>query len=202
MNAALRPLAATAALAFLLTGCRVSSNQNGDKNNVQIGTPFGSMHIKTNDSTDTANIGIALYPGATPEKKDKDGDSNSADINMSFGDFHLGVKAAGYTTPDSTDKVLAFYKKDLAHFGEVLTCRGDATIGQPSRTSQGLTCDDHDSDHISAGDHSSGDLELRTGSPSHQHIVGINAKDGYTKIGLVSLDLPSHLDGHSSDDAQ
>ena len=53
--------------------------------------------------------------GAVPVK-DNDKDSNSADINMSFGGFHLGVKAAGFQTPDSQDKVVAFYKSSLSGF--------------------------------------------------------------------------------------
>jgi hypothetical protein len=205
MNAVLRPLAATAVLLVTLTGCNVSSDKHGDKNNVQIGTPFGSMHIKTDNGTDTSAIGIDLYPGAKPYKDsdEKDDDSNSADINLSFGDFHLGVKAASYITPDNQDKVIAFYKKDLARYGEVLTCRGSSTIGTPDRTSQGLTCADKDHNHITTGSDvkingsvSSDDLELRAGSDQHQHIVGIKSKDGGTKIGLVALDLPSHLGSH------
>ncbi|MES2391553.1 MAG: hypothetical protein V4555_07920 [Acidobacteriota bacterium] len=207
MKSALCSLAAAAALTLTLTGCNVSSDKHGDNDNVHIGTPFGSMNVKTNDATDTSSIGIALYPGAKPYKdKDDDGDNkgnkHSADINMSFGDFHLGVHAASFITPDSQDKVLAFYKKDLARYGEVITCRGNETVGSPDRTSQGLTCNDKDKNHVSTGDSSGSELELRTGSPSHQHIVGVSTKDGGTKIGIVALELPSHLGHHDGDTPQ
>jgi hypothetical protein len=195
---------AAAALTLLLSGCNVSNDKHGDNNNVKIGTPFGSMHIKTDDSVDTSAIGIAAYPGAKPYKdRDKSNDNNSADINMSFGDFHLGVKAATYLTPDSQDKVIAFYKKDLAaRYGDVLTCRGDDTVGSPARTALGLTCSDKDGNHVTAGNTDTNDLELRAGSQQHQHIVGVNAKDGGSKIALVALDLPSHLGHHDGDDPQ
>jgi hypothetical protein len=37
-------------------------------------------------------------------------------------------------------------------------------------------------------------LELRAGSPQHQHIVALEEKDGRTKIAMVALDLPEHHD--------
>ena len=45
-------------------------------------------------------------------------------------------------------------------------------------------------------------MELRTGSELHQHIVDIEAHDGGTKIGLVDLDLPSHLSNHDKNDSE
>jgi hypothetical protein len=119
-------------------------------------------------------------------------------MNLSFGDFHLGVKAASFQTSDSTSKVIDFYKKDLAkRYGDVIECRDNSPVGTPTRTSQGLTCDKKDHNHISTGT-SNADLELRSGSEGRQHIVGIEEHDGGTKIGLVALDLPSHLSKHDN----
>ncbi|HEY5382892.1 MAG TPA: hypothetical protein VIJ65_11610 [Acidobacteriaceae bacterium] len=197
----LRLLLLTGACCLLVSGCRVSSHENGDKQNVEIGTPFGSMHVRTNGDAPVVGIGIAVYPGATLAK-DHDDDTNSADVNMNFGDFHLGVRAASYRTADSPDQVLSFYKKDLAHYGDVLECRDNKPVGQPARTSQGLTCTDdgghHNNVHLD-NVHVGSDLELRTGSPQHQHIVAIDRKDGGTKIGLVALDLPEHHDSGDSE---
>jgi hypothetical protein len=184
-------LAATSAL--LLAGCEVSHDKDGKKDNVSIGTPFGSMSVKTNTDTDGSNIGLTIYPGATPVKEDK-GDSGSADVNLNFGNFHLGVKAASYQTSDPEEKVIAFYRKDLSRYGDVIACKGKETVGKPERTKEGLTCDEKDHNHINAnGDD---DLELRAGSPSHQHIVGVEKKDGATRIGLVSLTLPLGMSKH------
>lgn len=202
MNRSFRTLALTAALAvpacLLLAGCHVSDHKNGNNDNVDIGTPFGSMQVKTNNNTDTSAIGIAAYPGAVPVK-DNDKDSNSADINVSFGSFHLGVRAAGFQTPDAQDKVVAFYRKDLARYGDVIECANDTPIGEPTHTSQGLNCDTKHGTHISTGDHG---VELRTGSELHQHIVDVEANNGGTKIGLVALDLPSHLENHGKNDSE
>ncbi|HEX4155763.1 MAG TPA: hypothetical protein VHY48_09130 [Acidobacteriaceae bacterium] len=186
-----------AACCLVLSGCRVSEHKNGNHDNVDIGTPFGGMHVNTNDGAPVAGLGISVYPGAVPNK-DGDNDTNSADVNMSFGNFHLGVRAAGYMTSDSQDKVISFYKKDLAHYGDVIQCRGDEPVGEPTRTAEGLTCDTKHQNHISTGDHPA-EFELRTGSPEHQHIVAIDKKDGKTKIGLVALDLPEHHDSNDSE---
>jgi hypothetical protein len=72
-------------------------------------------------------------------------------------------------------------------------------VGTPTRTSQGLTCDKKDHNHISNG---KVDLELRSGSEIHQHIVGVEDRDGGTRIGLVLLDLPSHLSNHEHKDSE
>jgi hypothetical protein len=191
-----------------LSGCYVSSHKSGKGgDNVDIGTPFGGMHVKTNKDADTSAIGLTVYPGAVPAKDDKGKDNDAADINMNFGDFHLGVKAATFTTTDSPAKVEAFYRNDMKRYGDVIKCHGDQTIGTPVRTSQGLTCKDEDKKnngdnkiHANVNDNDS--PELRAGSPKHQHIVGIEPKNGGTKIGLVMLDLPGGLDFHDKSDSE
>jgi hypothetical protein len=102
------------------------------------------------------------------------------------------VKAAAYRTPDSPEKVLAFYKKALRTFGSAIQCTNDRPVGIPTHTDEGLTCD-KDSSHTGSGE--GAELQLKTGSEKHQHIVDINPDNGGTKFGLVSLDLP--LDHHS-----
>lgn len=196
-----RLLLLSAATCLLLAGCQVTDHKHGGHENVDIGTPFGSMHVKTNDNAAVAGLGLSLYPGAVPFKDENDHDNDAADVSLNFGDFHLGVKAASFTTTDPPSKVEAFYRKDMARYGDVLKCRGGETIGQPTRTSQGLTCRDNDKKHASfhADSGSSDNPELRTGSPEHQHIVGIEAKGSGTKIGLVALDLPSHHDSGDSE---
>lgn len=177
-----------------LAGCRVDEHKSGNGDNVDISTPFGGMHVKTDDSVNLAGIGLTQYPGSVPVKDHDDKDNDAADINMNFGDFHLTVKAASFQTGDGTGKVEAFYRKDMAKYGEVLKCQGQKTIGQPARTSQGLTCEDQDRNHheVNLGDDDS-EVQLRAGSPTHQHIVGLEPKNGGTKIGLVMLELPKNM---------
>ncbi|HEV2708905.1 MAG TPA: hypothetical protein VGU67_01720 [Edaphobacter sp.] len=180
---------------ILMSGCRVESNKQGGKDNVRIATPFGGMQVKTNDATVLEGMGLPAYPGATLVKKNHD--HGAADVNMSFGSFHLRVKAASYQTSDSSDKVQAFYRKALGAYGDVIECANDKSVGEPTRTAEGLTCD-NDNKHVGIDDDVSRKMELKAGSKQHQHIVAIDPNPDGTKIGLVALDLP----GHSSNDKE
>ena len=180
---------------MLMSGCRVESSKQNGNDNVRIATPFGGMQVKTNDSTVLEGMGLPAYPGATLVKKDND--HGAADVNMNFGSFHLRVKAASYQTPDSPEKVKAFYRKALGVYGDIIECSNDKSVGEPTHTAEGLTCDDNHK-HVAIDDDMSRKLELKAGSKQHQHIVAIDPNEAGTKIGLVALDLP----GHSSDDKQ
>lgn len=172
-----------------LAGCHVDTHKDGKNNDVSIGTPFGSMQVNTHDAASSAALGLTPYPGATVVQK-KGEDDGAADVNLSFGNFKLGVHAVELQTGDPQDKVLTFYRRDMGRYGTVISCRGSQTVGQPAQTANGLTCDTDG--HRSDGD----DLELRTGSPQHQHIVSVDTRDGGTHIGLVTLDLPAGLNHH------
>jgi hypothetical protein len=190
------------ALAAGLAGCRVhvDKDANGQEKNVQVDTPFGGVHVNT-DQTSAVDLGLPAYPGAvavTDDDKHK-----SADVHLGFGEWELRVRAVSYESSDSQEKVTAFYKKALGRYGDVITCQGNSPVGTPIATSEGLTCAE-DSEHghvkIDRGDYGSGknSLELKAGSKRHQHIVGFeNPKAGKTRFALVALDLPSGLDKDS-----
>ncbi len=185
---------------LVLCGCRIDEHKGVGHDDVKIATPFGGMSVKTDDQTVQAKVGLDVYPGATLEKKtrrDKDGDdhdSGAADINMSFGSFHLGVKAVSYTTPDPPEKVIAFYRKDMARYGQVIFCKNDHPVGSPTVTQDGLTCEKNKNSNIHVNsDEGGADGELKAGSKLHQHIVAIDQQGSGTKFGLVMLDLPAHL---------
>ena len=184
-------------LCLAASGCRIRTqkDKDGKSEDVSIGTPFGSMHVQTDEAAATAKLGLTPYPGSTRVVGEKD-NNGAADVSMNFGSFKLGVHALELQTADPEDKVLAFYRKDMARYGAVITCRGKETVGTPSRTEQGLTCNN---DTHGQGDH---DLDLKAGSEVHQHIVGIHQRDGGTHIGLVSLDLPSSVKDHDTEDRE
>ncbi|MEI9980940.1 MAG: hypothetical protein WDN23_18435 [Edaphobacter sp.] len=183
----------------LMSGCRIESDKKNGNDNVKIATPFGGMTVKTNDDA-VEGLGLPVYPGAALVKKDKD--SGAADVNMSFGNFQLRVKAAGYRTEDSLDQVSAFYRKALGRYGDVIQCQNNKPVGSPVRTTEGLTCDNDKENHISVNDDISGKMELKAGSKQHQHIVAIDPEGNGTKFGLVALDLPGHLSFGDNDGKQ
>jgi hypothetical protein len=196
-------LLAAAAVAMGMAGCRVhvDPGEGGADKNVQVDTPFGGVHVNTNQ-TSAADLGLPEYPGAQPVADD--GKHKSADVHLGFGEWELRVKVVNFTTPDSRDQVTAFYKKALGRYGEVLTCQGSTPVGTPVTTSEGLTCSADANNtgtvQIDRGDYgvSKDGVELKAGSKRHQHIVGFEKDDnGQTRFELVALDLPAGSDKSS-----
>ena len=186
------------ALAAGIAGCRVhvDKDANGEEKTVQVDTPFGGVHVNT-DQVKAADLGLPEYPGSEPVRGDDK--HKSADVHLGFGEWQLRVRAVTYSTPDSEQKVTDFYKKALGRFGDVITCDGKSPVGTPTMTSEGLTCEDENKnvkvDNQDFGSHEG--LQLKAGSKRHQHIVGFeHPRDGQTRFALVALDLPA---GHNSD---
>jgi hypothetical protein len=186
---------ACVALAAGVAGCRihVDKDANGEEKNVQVDTPFGGIHVNT-DQTTATDLGLPAYPGAQLVK-DKD-DHQSADVHMGFGEWEMRVRAVSYETPDKQDQVEAFYNKALARYGDVITCENNAPVGTPTKTAEGLTCADDSHHHhvnVEAGSYntSNGGLQLKAGSERHQHIMGFDSPaNDQTRFELVALDLP------------
>ncbi len=186
-------------LAAFVAGCRVhvDKDANGDEKKVQIDTPFGGIHVNT-DQTSAADLGLPVYPGAEAVR-DNDQDK-SADVHMGFGQWEAcRIKVVNYTTTDSQDKVVDFYKHALGRYGDVIACQNNSpSTNQPSRR-RGLNCADNDSTvNVNTGNNNnygyhkgSNGFELKAGSKRHQHIVGFESSaPGQTRFSLVALDLP------------
>ena len=103
-------LVASLALVAGLAACRVNveKSANGEDKNVQVDTPFGGVHVHT-DQTTAADLGLPVYPGAQQVKDDDK--HKSADVQLAFGEWGLRVRAVSYATPDTEEQVTAFYKK-------------------------------------------------------------------------------------------
>jgi hypothetical protein len=181
------------ALPVLMTGCsiNVQKGKNGEDKKVKIDTPLGNIHV--NADKPAANIGMAIYPGATPQP-DHDGDKD-ADVQLGFGEWKMRVQVAHYNTRDDQQKVLAYYRKSLSRYGDVIECKGNQPVGTPVRTSEGLTCEEDDHNNRINVDKDEHGLTLRAGSKRHQYIVAFDKDDvtaaGPTKFTLIALDLPA-----------
>lgn len=176
-------LLASLLLPLGVAGCRIHEQKgaNGQDENVQVDTPFGGLHVNTGQTT-AADLGLPDYPGA--HVVEEDNGQGSADVHMGFGDWQLRVRVVSYESGDAKDQVVAFYKKALgSRYGDVLTCQNNAPIGTPTRTNEGLTCDDKARPEIQVNGNSANygyhsgkyGLELKAGSERHQHIVGFEA---------------------------
>jgi predicted small secreted protein len=185
---------------LMLSGCNVESKKHGTGEDVKVATPFGGMQVKTDEATVSDGLGLPVYPGSTVLKKKSGKDDDAADVNMSFGAFKMRIKAMSYHSDDAPEKVALFYKPALAKYGDVIECQHNKAVGTPVKTSQGLTCDNNKSNHVTVTEAGTGELEYKTGSQQHQHIVALEKDGSGTKIGLVALDLPGHLSfGDDSD---
>jgi hypothetical protein len=195
-------VSALTVLLLSTAGChvQVQKGKNGEDKNVKVDTPFGGLHVRS-DQTSAADLGLPVYPGAqiAPEGQ---GDK-SADVHMGFGQFQLRVKVVTYTSPDPQDKVLAYYKKAMGTFGDVIECDGNQPVGTPSATSQGLTCkEEGHHGHINVngkdyGDNDSG-LSLRAGSRHHQHIVAFKSASSGTRYSMIELQIPTDFSSDSN----
>ena len=189
------------ALMAAMAGCRVNveKDASGQEKDVQVDTPFGGVHVNTNQ-TNAADLGLPVYPGA---EMVKDNDNHkSADVHLGFGEWEMRVKAVSYETSDSKEKVTEFYKKALGRYGDVITCQGNSPVGTPAATSEGLTCNDDKSPKVQINSSDYGldkrGLQLKAGSKRHQHIVGFeNPKNSQTRFALVEVDLPAVVDSGS-----
>jgi hypothetical protein len=185
-------VATVSVLLLFAGGCSVSvdKNKTGDDKNVKIDTPLGGVHVSS-DGTTAADVGLPVYPGAQVMTK-KDGDK-SADIHFGFGDWQFRLKVVKYKSDDSPDQILAFYKKALGRYGDVIQCKGQSPVGTPSVTREGLTCDESNNHPDVKID---SQQSLKAGSKRHQHIMGIEKNDGAgTVFSLVEIDLPASTQG-------
>jgi hypothetical protein len=179
-----------------VAGCRVQVDKgaNGEDKTVQVDTPFGGVHVNT-DQTTAADLGLPVYPGA--ELVRGDDSHKSADVHVGFGEWQLRVRAVSYGTSDKQDQVVDFYKKALTRYGDVITCKDDAPVGTPTVTAEGLTCNDDQHVKVDTGSFhtGNGNLELKAGSRRHQHVVGFESpENGQTRFALVAVDLPENFD--------
>jgi len=191
------------AAALAVTGChvQVEKDQNGQEKNVRVDTPFGGVHVRS-DQTTAADLGLPAYPGAQLSA-DNQGDQ-SADVSLGFGPWQMRVQVVTYTTADPQQKVIAFYKNAMGRFGDVIACQGHKAVGSPTVTSEGLTCsEDHKHVQVNGVDINDDDsgFTLRAGSKRHQHIFVLKSSGQGTRYSLLDLELPSGGDnsGGSSD---
>jgi hypothetical protein len=200
-------IALAAGLLLAATACsiQVDPSKDGKDKSVKIQTPLGGIHVNTNEMV-AADIGLPAYPGATvtgrKEKNDRGKHDGNADVDIHFGDWQLRVKVLKFHSEDSQDKVVAFYRKALSRYGDVIECKDEQAVGTPIVTRQGLGCkDDSSRPHGGANINLESSSTLKAGSKRHQHIVGIeNTSGDGTDFSLIALDLPAEDAMHSKDE--
>jgi hypothetical protein len=90
---------------FLAHTIKVRETRAG--NDVQVETPFGSVHVQHSGNGRPESAGMPMYPGAKPLRG---GDNASVDLSGIFGDNDLHIVAGKWETSDPIDKVQKFYE--------------------------------------------------------------------------------------------
>lgn len=187
MKSAIRIAAATLAAAIvlaLLASCSINvDDKDKEAKKVDIQTPLANLKVDTSEaSTDN---GIPVYPGATP-RPESNGDKHRANVNIGAMGFGIKVIAAEFVTPDSPEKVKAFYLDKLAKYGKVLECRG---TGGDHGTSATFDDDDHADKPVTCDDTKGNGWELKTGTAHNQHLVAINPDGSGSRFGTVLVQI-------------
>lgn len=180
------PLAKLAAVAFALAGllvlpaCSVNvrKGENGEDKKVDIETPVGAIHV--DKGADVRDTGLSIYPGAKQKAESDNGEEKSANVNISSGLFGLKVVAIEYLSDDPPEKIAAYYRDQLKHFGTVLECHTSNRHGDAGDVDVhvGKNGDKNSSNQLSCGNDNGKTLELKVGTKQNQHIVAISPKDG------------------------
>lgn len=164
-----------------LSGCSISTSRDsrtGQDKDVDIRTPLGSISVHKGES-DPMATGLALYPGAQL-RKDLGGDESGANVNISSSFFGVKVVALKYQSSDSPDKVLSFYRKEMAKYGKVVDCTGGFTFRYRHHDKDSeVTCDDHNGHGHEYSE------ELKVGTENNQRIVAIRPSGNGSEFALV-----------------
>ncbi|HYG97589.1 MAG TPA: hypothetical protein VD837_00550 [Terriglobales bacterium] len=168
-------IAIFASLLLLVSACTVQKQGKGENENVKIETPVGGLNVNTSD-VNPSDVGVAVYPGARL-KPDGEGEHSRANVNVSSSLFGVKVVALNYVSDDPPQKLIDFYKKELAKYGEVLECKNGV-----HEESDQLKCNEkprHDRDK----------LELVVGTKERQHIVSVKPDGKGSEFGLVYVQV-------------
>jgi hypothetical protein len=186
--------AAAAALAALvvLPACSINVKDKNKEGHsaVDIKTPVGDLHV--DEQPDIRESGLSVYPGARPAPKEAGEDKKSANVNLSVPGFALKVVAAEFASDDPSDKVLAYYNKELQKYGKAIQCRGPWHGGDVAVNADKGAWQHKDGDGlskpVSCRDSGAGDsVELKVGTEGNQHLVAIKSEGKGTRFALVYI---------------
>ncbi len=148
-------------LGLVLAGF-VLRNSRLDKEgkNVDIQTPVGELKVDNNQNHAS---GLPIYPGATTK-----GNDDQANLQILAGASGVGLAVETYSTPDSLEKVTAWYAQRLGP-----TFRRE---NPGDKTKKRAISVDNDSDVSFVDDHGNG-----------ARVVGLKQKDSTVEISLLRV---------------
>ena len=189
-------LGALFAALLILPACSINAsdkhNSKDGEAHVDIKSPMGDLHVS--EQADIHDAGLTLYPGAKPAPKDDSDDKKSANVNLSLPGFSLKVVAAEFTSDDSTEKIIAYYGKELQKYGKPIQCKG--AWGGGAHVNKSTSDKDKDTDKpVSCDSEGSGDsVELKVGTEGNQHVVSVKPHSSGSRFALVYVRMHTGSD--------
>jgi hypothetical protein len=125
------------------------------------------------------DVGLPLYPGSKPVVEKDKSHSQSANMGLWLGGAGFQLVVVKMQTPDSPEKVAAYYRKALAKYGTVLDCTNPPSQANEKHTPNALSCDDDKAD--------TGGMLFKAGTKEVQHLVSVDRDGTGTIYALVYL---------------
>lgn len=176
-----------------LAGCSVHTqkDETGHESKVDIRTPLGGLKVRTDD-VKASDTGIAVYPNAQIKPKQGNDDSK-ANVNIDTPFFAMKVVAVSYTSSDSPDKILGFYRDKMKSFGKYVECKDTGSKRDKDNDKHGdldasVSCDSGAQvklDGSKIGE--KGTIELKAGTKGNQHLVSVTPVTNGTEFSLIYI---------------
>ncbi len=160
-------------------------NPDGQKEKSEI-----SLSLGANKNATAKDVGLPVYPGASPHKENDKDDSATAQLWAWYNQSGFKLVVLKFESKDSPEKISAFYRKALGKYGEVLDCSASSAKANEDakKSSHGLTCDNT---KVQMG---SGYLEFKAGTEPEQHLVEIEPSGSGSIFHLL------YIKSHGSED--
>ena len=124
-------------------------------------------------------VGLPIYPGATPYKEqNKDDESPAAKLGLWGSSFGFKLVVLKMESKDTPRKVANYYTKALAKYGTVLDCTNARP--QQENDEKKLTCGDDKPD--------AGGMLFKAGTAEKQHIVEVVPKGNGAQFKLLYVE--------------
>jgi hypothetical protein len=133
--------------------------------------------ISISDESVPEATGLRVYPGAKRVEKSEGSDAN---LQLSFGEYGIKIVAATLRSADLPERIAAFYRDDLARYGEVLDCT-------ESRETREVKSRREKSDRLSCKGETApkNGMLFRAGTKGNERVVSISPKGDGTELTLV-----------------
>lgn len=158
------------------------------------GLDGGGGGVYASSNADPREVGLPIYPGAQI-KHDADHESDSsASLDVFTTMFGIRLVVLNYTSDDSADKIVNYYRDKLKKYGKVIECHYSEQNPEVKPEKDG---DSSSSSEVKClGDNKGNNIELKVGTEDNQHAVAIQPnKSGGATFALVYV----HVRGKQAD---